>query len=389
VKTGRPSGTTGCINKQLVIVSTMSTSTLTNKDPVIVAAVEGGGTTFVVAVAEVIPYLNKVKILVQTEIDSTGSPQDTLQATAEFLEKRKPPGGYHALGLACFGPLGVNPSLTTYGCILGTSPKAIWRNVNLLEPLKKACEGPDRPLILKVDTDVNAPALAEFLLEKDISSIAYITVGTGVGVGLVVHGQCVHGRMHPEAGHVPVQPLDGDPFTGYSWGISHSPFQGKNTVEGVACSVALTERLEQLLGQANLNRDVLKSLPDDHEVWDHAANALANLCVTLLLTVSVERIVLGGGVMKRHGLLNKIQKRTVELLNGYLELPDDMSTLISEPKYGDRAGLYGAIALAQKSIEDKVEAQDSSLFFHGLWHGVLIGAVAAYVLFAAVNKVRR
>jgi len=92
-------------------------------------------------------------------------------------------------------------------------------------------------------------------------------------------------------------------------------------VEGVASSVALTERLEKITGTTNIARKKLAELGDDHEVWDHAANALANLCSTLLLTVSVEKIIMGGGIMNRSTLLNKIRKRTVELLNGYLELP--------------------------------------------------------------------
>jgi fructokinase len=125
-------------------------------------------------------------------------------------------------------------------------------------------------------------------------------------------------------GHVPVQPLPNDQFAGYSWG-GQCPFRGRNTVEGLASSVALTERLEQISGETDLHRDCLAELDDDHEVWNHAANALANLCVTLILTTSVEKIVIGGGIMKRRGLLKKIKKFTVVLLNGYLELPRDLS----------------------------------------------------------------
>ena len=362
-------------------------------DPIIVSAVEGGGTSFVVAVAEL--SAGKPKILHRQEVDSShDNPRQTLAECATFFEKHKPEGGYHALGIASFGPVGVNEkNEATYGCILATTPKATWRNVNLLEPLRKICQGSKRPLKVKVDTDVNAPALAEFLSsEEDISSLAYITCGTGVGVGLVIDGQCVHGRMHPEAGHVPVQPLDGDDFKGYSWGTSTSPFRGVHTVEGIASSVALTERLQQLKGsEEKLNRSVLGDLPDDHELWDHAANALANLCVTLLLTVSIERIVLGGGVLKRTGLMAKIRTRTVELLNGYLELPRDMSTLICSPHYGETVGLMGAIILAEQSLEEEVNDKKTTdrekmYFGHGIWHGMIIGAVAAVATMALTRR---
>lgn len=371
---------------------------MANAEPIILAAVEGGGTSFVVAVAE-LGASGTPKILHKTEVDSShDDPQQTLAECATFFRKHKPDGGYHGLGIASFGPVGLSDANTsTYGCILGSSPKAKWRNVNLLQPLRKACQG-SRTLKVKVDTDVNAPALAEFLLHKNgsISSLAYITCGTGVGVGLVIHGECVHGRMHPEAGHVSVQPLPNDPFQGYSWGTSKSPFQGVHTVEGIASSVALTERLQQLLQRSDepeekLNRNVLGDLPDDHELWDHAANALANLCVTLLLTTSMEKIVLGGGVLKRRGLMEKIRARTVTLLNGYLELPSDMSTLICSPQYGDVVGLMGAIMLAKHSLGDAKEGatqKEKEYFYHGIWHGMIIGVVAAGIGMIAMNSRR-
>ena len=361
----------------------------------IVAAVEGGGTSFVVAVAEVRKN-QPPKILQKAEFDSShDQPHKTLSECASFLETHKPEQGYASLGLATFGPVGVNASLKTYGSILGTSPKASWRNIDMLTPLKKACQG-SQPLQVRVETDVNAPALAEYtkLNDPSISSLAYVTVGTGVGVGLVINGKCVHGRMHPEGGHVAVQPLPSDNFPGYSWG-EKSPFKGKQTVEGIASSVALTERYEFMLkSKEKLDRSILSALPDDHELWDHAANALANLCVTLLLTTSIEKVCLGGGVCKRKGLLDKVRKQTVHLLNGYLELPDDMSTLIDAPLYGDEAGLMGAIVLAERAALDteddaageKAKKEQTYFFYQGVIHGVVLGALAGIVGMALLGR---
>lgn len=175
-----------------------------------------------------------------------------------------------------------------------------------------------------------------------------------------------------------------DKFKGYSWG-QKSPFHGRHTVEGIASSVALTERLEMIKGEKNLPRSSLVELDDDDEVWRHAANALANLSVTLILTTSVEKIVFGGGVMNRRGLLEKIRTRTLELLNGYLELPD-MSKLITASSYGSDVGLTGAILLAQQAHQSTIGDQDKapkkggmSAFNVGLVHGVFVGAVVAYV----------
>jgi fructokinase len=185
-------------------------------------------------------------------------------------------------------------------------------------------------------------------------------------------------------GHVPVQPLPNDQFAGYSWG-GQCPFRGRNTVEGLASSVALTERLEQITGKTDLHRDCLAELDDDHEVWNHAANALANLCVTLILTTSVEKIVIGGGIMKRRGLMKKIRKFTVVLLNKYLDLPKDMSELIAKSSYGSDGGLTGAIIIAQLAYEtedgEETEAKESGMspFLVGMAHGVIVGGAVALV----------
>jgi fructokinase len=391
------------------IVLTMAATP--EKEEIIIAAVEGGGTSFRVAICRVdAANSNSIpEILHRVEIDSShDDPNRTLQECTAFLSAHKPVKGYHALGLATFGPVGVDIHKTAqYGRILPTTPKESWRNVDILTPLKTACQG-SNTLAVKVETDVNAPALAEYLQEpaaSNISSLAYVTVGTGVGVGLIVNGQPVHGRMHPEGGHVPVQPLAGDSFTGYSWN-SHSPFGGRDTVEGLASSVALTERLEQRQGTTGTLRSVLANVPDEDEIWDHAANALANLAVTLLLTLSVEKIVLGGGIMKRRGLLEKIQSRTVVLLNGYLELPEQMSELITTSRFGEDAGLVGSIVLAQRAMAMtstnettptesplQVAAREKGMkqeaFNIGLFHGLLTGGVFTALALTMFGKRRK
>ncbi|VEU37113.1 unnamed protein product [Pseudo-nitzschia multistriata] len=385
-------------------------------NPVLVAAVEGGGTSFVVAVAEINMQSNNTQILHRAEIDSShDDPNRTLEECASFFRNHKniSEDGYRALGVAMFGPLGCNAERKEhYGRILPTTPKKSWRGVDILTPLVKACESEGergRKIAVKIDTDVNAPAVAEYLAIKadptatsnPISSLAYVTIGTGVGVGLVIHGQPIHGKMHPEGGHVPVQPLEGDNFTGYSWGAnSKNPFRGKHTVESMTSSVALAERLEQLQGeegnsstnQQNLNRSCLADLKDDdHEVWSHAANALANLCVTLALVTSVEKIVLGGGVMNRNGLIEKVRQQTRFLLNGYLgDLTDaDLSEWITSSSYGSDVGLMGALVLAQQAIAEEAEREKATVvpikklkqiaYGAGLWHGFGLGLSAAYI----------
>lgn len=341
----------------------------------LLAAVEGGGTSFVVTVALLKPSPienitiahTKFEILHQQTILTT-TPSETLANTCKFFRKHCPDNGYDALGICTFGPVGVNESdESNYGHILPGSPKKDWRNVNILSPILNACSSIDgkRQPVYKVETDVNAPAIAEYeymtrFLKKSMTSLAYVTVGTGIGVGLVVNDKPVHGMMHPEGGHVPIIPLSGDDFA-YSWG-DKSPFQGRNTVEGTASSVALSERLgvaDQMMESCAFGmREGLKDLSDDHPSWDHAANALANLCVTLALVTSVEKIVLGGGIMNRVVLYEKVRIRTRELLNGYLDLPQvttdaGLEEYISPSVWKDEGpGLVGALVMAQVAYEE-------------------------------------
>ena len=481
--------------------TTATATTTSSSEKLLLAAVEGGGTSFRLVVFQVeapstVSLLSSslsfaefvggqqqeqsitTNVVAQDEFDSDNSPQETLQRCVEFFQKHKSLSGgggggkgYAALGIAIFGPVGVHETRKTYGTILSSTPKAIWRNVDFLTPLRQACQGENdkEPIPALVETDVNAPALAEYMRiqflqqkqqqpnasdEGTISSAAYVTVGTGVGVGLVVNGKTVHGRMHPEGGHVPVQPLDGDPFTGYSWGVQCSPFFGKHTVEGIASSVALTERLlqqqkrqeEQQDGNKNKavtsttttttrtladsaqGRSMLADIDnDDDELFDHATNALANLCVTLMLLLSIEKIILGGGLMNRHGLLRKIRARTVTLLNGYLELPPQdpqLNNLITSSAWGKDAGLHGAMVLAQyawwrrhfgcdgrddesivvgvshpatttrnkddKDHDDAERRMKQDAFGIGLMHGMIVGAVITAGIFQWMrNSFRR
>ena len=65
-------------------------------------------------------------------------------------------------------------------------------------------------------------------------------MGTGVGIGLIINGQCVHGMMHPEGGHVQVPIHDKDLEGGFK-GVC--PFHG-NCLEGMVTNNAIAQRLE-------------------------------------------------------------------------------------------------------------------------------------------------
>eukprot|EP00629_Pelagomonadales_sp_RCC1024_P017806 CAMPEP_0119282660 /NCGR_PEP_ID=MMETSP1329-20130426/27086_1 /TAXON_ID=114041 /ORGANISM="Genus nov. species nov., Strain RCC1024" /LENGTH=315 /DNA_ID=CAMNT_0007283323 /DNA_START=84 /DNA_END=1027 /DNA_ORIENTATION=+ len=303
---------------------------------VTLAAVEGGGTTFVCAIA-----VDKPDNIVERVSFPTTTPAETLGKCREWLAARS----FDSLGVATFGPVDPTRGSPTYGRITET-PKPGWKQTDVLAALPF-----DVPT--QFDTDVNAPALSEYRAMVadgyDLGSVAYATVGTGVGVGLVVNGGCVHGLLHPEAGHICVPRMAGDSFEGFRPSLN---CPGWCEVEAMTASGALAKRA----GLADTSG--LKDLPDDHAVWDCAAHYLACMCANLVLTASPQRIVLSGGVMLRASLFPKIRAKLVEVLNGYIPVPAATdaaaaATLIVPSRWGNDAGIVGALTLAKDAYEAK------------------------------------
>jgi fructokinase len=258
-----------------------------------------------------------------TEFPTT-QPTETIGRVAEFFRTH---AAVEAIGIASFGPIDPNPESATFGYITST-PKLHWRNLDFVGSVRAALLAPPS-FRIAFDTDVNAAALAELRwgAAQSSRSFLYITVGTGLGGGAFIDGRLLHGRLHPEMGHIRV-PHDRarDPFPGAC------PYHG-DCLEGLTAGPAIEQRWGRA---ANL-------LPGGHAAWDLAAEYLALGIVSWTCTLSPERIILGGGVMQRAELLPKIRARVTELLNSYIELPD-----IVPPALGLRAGVLGAIALAEQ-----------------------------------------
>jgi fructokinase len=277
-----------------------------------VGGIEAGGTKFVCAVG------SRPDDLTVGEVPTT-TPEETIKRTVEFFKTRKQP--VSAIGIGSFGPIDPNPASPTFGYITAT-PKLAWRNFNFAGAIREA-------LGVKVafDTDVNAAALGEFCwgAAQSLDDFLYLTVGTGIGGGGLANGRLMHGRTHPEMGHIriPHDRVD-DPFAGCC------PYHG-DCLEGLACAPAIRARW----GQAG------ESLPDDHPAWNLEAQYLALGIASWICTLSPQRIVLGGGVLSRTNLYPLVQSKVAELLNGYVEAPE-----IVPPKLGSRAGVLGAVALA-------------------------------------------
>jgi fructokinase len=286
----------------------------------VVGGVEAGGTKFVCAIGR-----GPGDLRAETRI-ATSTPGHTIDRAVAFFRDHATRLPIAALGVASFGPIDLAPRSPTFGFIT-TTPKPGWSHTDLVGPLRRALGVP-----IRFDTDANAAALAEHRwgAARDAASVVYVTVGTGIGGGALVHGRMVHGLAHPEMGHVRI-PHDraADPFAGAC------PHHG-DCWEGLASAPAIAARW----GQAP------ETLPDAHPAWDLEARYLALGLLNVILTLSPERIVLGGGVMARARLLPLVRRNVDELLGGYVRSAD-----IVLPALGDQAGVLGALALAQASAD--------------------------------------
>ncbi len=290
----------------------------------LLAALEAGGTKFLCALGT-----DDGELRVKTRIPTTSPAETTEKAIRFFQEQQASFGEVAALGIAAFGPLDLNPQSPFYGHITST-PKPGWANSDLLGSMARAMNVP-----VTIDTDVNAAALAEWRWgsAQGLDPVVYLTIGTGIGGGALVNGRPVHGLVHPEMGHILIPHDKGiDPFPG------SCPFHG-DCLEGLASGPAMERRWQK---RAEL-------LPQDHPGWRLETHYLALGLTTIILSLSPERIILGGGVMQQGHLFPLIRAEVGSLLNGYVqaeEILGGMDDYIVPPALGEHAGIMGALAMA-------------------------------------------
>jgi fructokinase len=275
----------------------------------VVGGIEAGGTKWVCAVGTGPDDLRAATTF------PTAGPAETLGRAAEFFEREGPVA---ALGVGSFGPLDLA------GGTIASTPKPGWSGADVAGELRRRLGVP-----VALDTDVNAAALGEHRwgAARGLDTFAYVTVGTGIGGGLMAGGKLLHGLAHPEVGHVRIpHDLAADPFPG------SCPFHG-DCWEGLASGPALEARW-------GLPAEEL----DDEAAWALEARYLALGLVAVIAVLSPRRIVLGGGVLRRAGLLELVRDEVAELLNGYVPAPE-----LVPPALGARAGVLGALALAAEA----------------------------------------
>lgn len=288
-----------------------------------IGAIEAGGTKFVLAVADA-----RGTIIDRKRVD-TRTPAETFPEMAAFFAAHAPLAG---IGIASFGPIDINPASPAYGTFT-TTPKPGWSGARFHDALA----GLGAPIL--VDTDVNGAALGEWLAGAGMGceTLAYTTVGTGIGAGVLHQGLSRGGISHLEAGHIRVRRDPArDPFPG------RCPFHG-DCLEGLASGPAIIDRWGMPLDEAaRLHTDAVPLI----------ASYLADLAVSLVLLHMPDRLIFGGGVMKTPGLLESLRAETEARLAGYLghpRLDPGLAGYIVPPGLGDDAGITGAIALGQRA----------------------------------------
>lgn len=284
----------------------------------ILGALEAGGTKMVVAIGD-----ETGRIQEQMSIPTT-TPDETIPKIISFFEGK----AIQALGIGAFGPVDVVKKSPTYGHILNT-PKIAWKQFDLLGTISSALQVP-----VEIDTDVNGSCLGEMTYgcAKGLDSVVYLTVGTGIGAGVAIDGKLVHGMLHPEGGHILISKNPHDPSD------CICPYH-TSCMEGLASGPAIEARWGKKAYE----------LVDQSEVWELESEYLAKGIMNMILLLSPQKIILGGGVMHQEQLFPLIRQKVAQNLNHYYDTKEimDMDNYIVPASLHDDQGIMGAIRLAQ------------------------------------------
>lgn len=288
----------------------------------ILGGLETGGTKMVCAVG------NENGEIIEKEIIPTTTPDETLKKIIGYFQDKN----IQALGVACFGPLDLDTSSDTYGYIKAT-PKPGWKDYNIVGTLKEGLSVP-----VGLDTDVNGALLGEVTYgsAQGYEDAIYLTIGTGIGGGVMSGGKLIHGMVHPELGHMLLAKREDDNYVG------KCPYHG-TCFEGLASGPAIEERWG-IKGE---------QLSDHNEVWELESYYIAQAIVTCIMVLSPRIIILGGGVMEQKQLFPLIRNKVKEMLHGYIQSKelDDIEHYIVPSSLNGEQGIKGALVLAKEALK--------------------------------------
>ena len=288
---------------------------MSSNNNLLFGAIEAGGTKIICAILD-----QNAKILKESSILTT-TPEETSKQILSFFSSYK----ISSLGIGTFGPIDLHPQSPTFGSILNT-PKLPWKNFNYIKSFSSL------GIPISIDTDVNAACLGEatFGSSKGLNNVVYITIGTGIGIGVISEGKLLHGMMHPEGGHMLISKNDKDNFESVC--PSHT-----NCFEGLASGPSIKKRWGK---EAN-------ELKNNDKVWELEADYIAQALVNIILMLQPQRIILGGGVMHQEQLFPLIRKKVKSKINNYLitkEL-ENMEEYIVPCSLNDKQGILGSFKI--------------------------------------------
>ena len=290
----------------------------------IYGALEAGGTKMVCAIIDDLGNIRE-KVTIPTT-----SPEETTNKMLEFFKKFE----ICALGIGTFGPIDLNPKSPTYGSILNT-PKLAWKGYNYLTAFKSL------NVPIGIDTDVNASCMGEtaFGTSRGLSNVIYVTIGTGIGVGILSEGKLVHGMMHPEGGHILLEKREDDK------GECVCPYHD-SCFEGLAAGPSILKRY----GKPG------NELVDDEKVWDLEADYISQALVNYILILQPQKIILGGGVMHQESLFPLIRKKVAEKINKYVDTKEleNLDEYIVPCSLDDKQGILGSFKIAFDKYNEKM-----------------------------------
>lgn len=285
-----------------------------------VGSIEAGGTKFIVAVQDI----ESGKIIATDRIPTT-SREETFKACAEFFKKNP----VNALGIATFGPVDINPDSRTYGYILDT-PKPGWSGANFKGFFEKELNIP-----VYITTDVNGSCYGEYIARDadNTKTYLYVTIGTGIGGGIIQEGKFIGRNYHPEMGHMMVVRAEGDDYKG------GCPFHGA-CVEGMAAGPSLK-------GRTGIPGE---DLPRDHKAFSFLQYYVAQMLYNAYMTTRPDVMVVGGSVLNEDDLV-QIRKYFDDLNNNYVATPD-LDELIVRPAVANNgSATLGDFELAKKLLK--------------------------------------
>lgn len=303
----------------------------------IFGGIEAGGTKFVCMVA------NNAENIIKEERFATTTPSETIGRVIEFFSPYKKKNELKAVGIGSFGPVDLDKDSPTFGFITST-PKPGWSDIDLRGAIQRELEVP-----VVFDTDVNVAAYGEHYWIKENHSFdpfIYVTIGTGIGVGVFINGSLLHGLVHTEAGHIAI-PHDRskDPFPGVC------PYHG-DCWEGLATGISMQKRWQ--ISPENI--------PTGHIAWELESDYTAVALVNLIYVYSPRRIVLGGGISQYPLFHEIVRKKVIAANRGYLRSPmifDNIEKFIVPPALGNKSGCLGAIAMAINTISKNPDKKTS------------------------------